>query len=446
MNARNLRMWLKPGMQVKRWLALLILGLIVLSLGLAMGAAWLYNNFNFPKKLQPYVEWLTLQHIGHPWRELLIAGFGGGVFLFTLYKLSTSLIAPVLAANKTGRNYADILMEDRFGRDEEPKLKVVAIGGGTGLSALLRGLKTQNIDLTAIVTVADDGGSTGRIRNVFNMPAPGDIRNCLVAMADDESLMSRLFHYRFDREGSELTGHAFGNLFITALTQVTGSFEQGVTESAKVLNVRGRVLPSTLENITLCAEMEDGQVVRGESALSHESDKIKEVFLEPTAPDAYRPALAAILNADLIVMGPGSLYTSVVPNLLVGGVREAIRWSRAATVYVCNVATQHGETDDMGYEAHIDQIVKYLGEDRLNYSIVNEHTPTEDEIRPEWQVAALDYDGKAVTEHGVKIIAADVVNDKNALRHDPSKLADVLIQLTQEHKTTTFPMESYESA
>ena len=445
MNARNLRMWLKPGMQVKRWLALFTIALIIISLGLAMGAAWIYNNFNFPKKLQPYVEWLTLQHIGHPWREMLIVAIGGGIFLFTLYKLSTSLIAPVLAANNTGRDYADILMEDRFGPNK-PELNVVAIGGGTGLSALLRGLKLHDINLTAIVTVADDGGSTGRIRNVFNMPAPGDIRNCLVAMADDESLMGRLFHYRFDRDGSELTGHAFGNLFITALTQVTGSFEQGVIESARVLNVRGRVLPSTLENITLCAQMEDGQVVHGESALSHESHKIKDVFLDPEAPDAYRPALAAILNADLIVLGPGSLYTSVVPNLLVGGVREAIRWSRAATVYVCNVATQHGETDDMSYDDHIEQIVKYLGEGELNYAVVNNHAPDADAIRPEWQVDPLSYTGTSNMANGVKIIAEDVVNDKNPLRHDPVKLADVLLEVAKDHKATSFPLDSYESA
>ena len=335
-------------------------------------------------------------------------------------------------------------MEDRFGK-APPELKVVAIGGGTGLSALLRGLKLHNIDLTAIVTVADDGGSTGRIRNVFNMPAPGDIRNCLVAMADDESLMGRLFHYRFDKEGSELTGHAFGNLFITALTQVTGSFEQGVIESARVLKVRGRVLPSTLENIDLCARMEDGQVVRGESALSHDADKIQEIYLEPDEPDGYRPALAAILNADLIVMGPGSLYTSVVPNLLVGGVRESIRWSRAATVYVCNVATQHGETDDMGYEDHIRQIAKYLGEAPLDYSVVNSHAPTADAIRPEWQVDAVGYDGKEQVA-GVKIIAADVVNDKNPLRHDPAKLSEVLIGLARQHKASSFPLDTYESA
>ena len=445
MNSRTLRMWLKPGMQVKRWLALFVLALIVVSLGLAMGAAWLYDNFNFPKKLQPYIEWITLQGIGHPWREILILGLGGLILAFTLYKLSTSLIAPVLAANTSGRDYADILLEDRFGT-AQPELNVVAIGGGTGLSALLRGLKLHNINLTAIVTVADDGGSTGRIRNVFNMPAPGDIRNCLVAMADDESLMGRLFHYRFDQEGSELTGHAFGNLFITALTQVTGSFEQGVTESARVLNVRGRVLPSTLENITLCAEMEDGQVVRGESALAHDSDKIKEVFLEPTAPDAYRPALAAILNADLIVMGPGSLYTSVVPNLLVGGVREAIRWSRAATAYVCNVATQHGETDHMGYEEHINQIVKYLGEGELDYSVVNSHVPGPEAIRPEWQVEPVQYDGRTKTTHGVTIVADNVVSEKNPLRHDPEKLADILLGIAREHKASSFPLDYSETA
>lgn len=445
MNSRNLRLWLKPGLQVKRWLALFVLALIVISLGLAMGAAWVYDNYNFPRKLQPYVEWITLQHVGHPWRELLIVFFGFLFFVFTLYKLSSSLITPVLEANTSGRDWADILMEDRFGR-VKPELNVVAIGGGTGLSALLRGLKLHDINLTAIVTVADDGGSTGRIRNVFNMPAPGDIRNCLVAMADDESLMGRLFHYRFDREGSELAGHAFGNLFITALTQVTGSFEQGVIESADVLKVKGRVLPSTLENITLCAQMEDGQVVRGESALSHDSDKIKEVFLEPAAPEAYQPALAAIINADLVVMGPGSLYTSVVPNLLVEGVREAIRWSRAATVYVCNVATQHGETDHMGYEEHIEQIVRYVGEGELDYSVVNSHTPSADAIRPEWQVEAVHYDGKEESASGVKILAADVVNDKNPLRHDPVKLADLLIGLAKRHKATSFPVDYSETA
>lgn len=443
MNKRNLRLWLKPGMQVKRWLVLFFVAMIVISLGLAMGAAWLYNNYNFPKKLQPYVEWLTLQHIGHPWRELIIAALGLIFFLFAFYKLSFSLITPVLAANKSGQDYAQLLHDTRFG-PAKPELRVVAIGGGTGLNALLRGLKLHNIDLTAIVTVADDGGSTGRIRDMFNMPAPGDIRNCLVAMADDESLMGRLFHYRFDQESSELSGHAFGNLFITALTQVTGSFEQGVTESARVLNVRGRVLPSTLENITLSAEMETGEIVRGESALGHSTNAIKEVFLEPNSPDGYRPALAAILNADLVVMGPGSLFTSVVPNLLVGGVREAIKWSRAATVYVCNVATQHGETDHMSYEDHVHEIVKYLGANELDFAVINLHDPPSDAIKPEWHVDPLRWDGKETTSQGIRIIAEDIVSRANPLRHDPVKLAEVLLTLGREHKSRSFPLDSSE--
>lgn len=444
MNSRTLRMWLRPGMMIKRWVALFMLATIVTSLGLAMGLAWVYEHYSFPKRIQPYVEWLTLQPISHPWREIIIVALGFIFLLGTLWKLSRSLIAPLLAADTSGRAFAEIVNEHRFG-PTKAEFNVVAIGGGTGLSALLRGLKLQNINLTAIVTVADDGGSTGRIRNVFNMPAPGDIRNCLVALADNESLMGRLFHYRFDKEGSELSGHAFGNLFITALTQVTGSFEQGVIESAKVLNVRGRVLPSTLENITLCADLVDGSTVRGESAIAHDSEAVGRIFLEPEAPDAYRPALAAILNADLIVLGPGSLYTSVLPNLVVGGIREAIEWSRGATAYVCNVATQHGETDNFGYEDHINEIVDYLGENELDFAIVNSNAAANSAIQPEWQVSAVPYDGKQAVGN-VKIVAGDVVNDRNPLRHDPVKLAEVLIDLAREHRATTLELEPVDAS
>ncbi len=304
MNSRSLRMWLRPGMQIKRWIALFMLATIIVSLGLAMGLAWIYDKYAFPQRIQPYVEWLTLQPVPQPLRGAILVLGGILVFGFAIWKLSHALISPLLAADTTGRAFSEIVNEHRFGPNK-PEFNVVAIGGGTGLSALLRGLKLHNINLTAIVTVADDGGSTGRIRNVFNIPAPGDIRNCLVALADNESLMGRLFHYRFDKEGSELTGHAFGNLFITAMTQVTGSFEQGVIEAARILNVRGRVLPSTLENVTLCAHLVDGSTMRGESAIGHDNAAVEKIYLEPDAPDAYRPALAAILNADLIVLGPG---------------------------------------------------------------------------------------------------------------------------------------------
>jgi len=440
MNARTFRMWLRPGMMIKRWVALFMIAVILTSLALAMFAAWLYVRYDFPGNVQGLVKWLTLQFIPHPYREILILVAGLGLLGYALWRLSHALISPLLELESTGRAFAEIVNEHRFGVPA-PEFNVVAIGGGTGLSALLRGLKLASVNLTAIVTVADDGGSTGRIRDVFNMPAPGDIRNCLVAMADAESTMGRLFGYRFDREGSELSGHAFGNLFITAMTQVTGSFEQAVIESARVLKVRGRVLPSTVANVTLCAVLEDGSTVRGESAIAHGGPTIRKVFLEPQRPDAYGPALAAILNADLIVLGPGSLYTSVVPNLLVDGIREAIQWSSGSTVYVCNVATQHGETDHFGYADHIREIVDYLGDGELDFALVNSNPAAATAIRPEWDVEAVAYDGATRAPGGVEIIARDVVNDRNPLRHDPAKLADVLIELARSRAGVQSPQD-----
>ncbi len=432
MNARSFRIWLRPGMRIKRWVALFMLSVILTSLALAMVAAWVYQNYAFPGGLEGIVQRLTLQFIPHPYREALL--LAGGLLLlgFSIWRLSRSLILPLMAGDQSGRDLAEIVNEHRFG-PIRPEFNVVAIGGGTGLSALLRGLKLFNINLTAIVTVADDGGSTGRIRNVFNMPAPGDIRNCLVSLADAESTMGRLFHYRFDKEGSELTGHAFGNLFITAMTQVSGSFEQAVIESARVLAVRGRVLPSTLDNVTLCAELVDGSTARGESAVAHDGPAIRRVYLEPDAPDGYQPALAAILNADLIVLGPGSLYTSVLPNLLVDGIDEAIRWSRGTTVYVCNVATQHGETDHFDVADHVQEVVRYLGDGELDYALVNSNPAPATAIRPEWQVEAIAYNGADRTA-GVEIIARDVVNDLNPLRHDPEKLARELLALARANR------------
>ncbi|CAN5833205.1 YvcK family protein [soil metagenome] len=428
MKSRTFRIWLRPGLMIKRWIALFMLAIILTSLALAMGAAWIYRNFDFPDWLEGPVQTLTLQFIPHPWREALLLA-GGLAFLgFAIWRLSMSLLAPLLAIDPSGRPFAEIVNEHRFG-PAEPEVNVVAIGGGTGLSALLRGLKLHDVDITAIVTVADDGGSTGRIRDVFNMPAPGDIRNCMVALADAESLMGQLFHYRFDQENSELKGHSFGNLFITAMTQVTGSFDQAVIESARVLNVRGRVLPSTIENVTLCADMADGSTLKGESTIAHEKPAIDRIFLEPTAPEAYTPALAAILKADLIVLGPGSLYTSVLPNLLIDGVGDAIRWSNAPTVYVCNVATQHGETDHFSYQDHIREVMAYLGDDQLDYAVVNSNPAAGEAIRPEWQVEAVAYDGAASIDDQVEIIARDVVNDRNPLRHDPEKLSLVLMEV-----------------
>ncbi|MGI8405276.1 MAG: gluconeogenesis factor YvcK family protein [Thermomicrobiales bacterium] len=441
MNSKTLKMWLRPGMKVKRWFVLFIFAMVLCSLALAMLAAWVYRHYDFPETYESTVRAATLQFIPHPYRELGLAVVGTVLLALAVWRMSTSLIAPLMAREASGRAFTEIINEHRFGITA-PGLNVVAIGGGTGLSALLRGLKLADINLTAIVTVADDGGSTGRIRSAYNIPAPGDIRNCLVALADDESAMSKLFHYRFDKEDSELAGHSFGNLFITAMTQVSGSFEHAVIESARVLNVRGRVLPSSVQNIDLCAYMADGSIERGESTISHDARRIQKIFLDPEAPEAYEPSLEAILNADLIVLGPGSLYTSVLPNLLVDGVNEAIRWSRGKTAYVCNVATQHGETDHFGYQDHIREVVAYLGEGKLDFAIVNDNPAASAAIKGETDVEVVSYDG-AKTVGDAQIIARDVVSDRNALRHDPSKLADVLLEIARrsrmESSTATRP-------
>ena len=439
MKNTTIRMWLRPGMQIKRWVALCMLAVVLTSLAIAMGLAWLYENYQVPSALQDAVRIVTLQDIPHPLRGIILLAAGVLLFAFALWKISHSLFSPLLKEITSGRSVAEIYVGDRFG-PPLPEFNVVTIGGGTGLGNLLRGLKQANINLTAIVTVADDGGSTGRIRDAFDIPAPGDIRNCLVSLAKDESTMGQLFHYRFDADGSELSGHSFGNLFITAMTKVTGSFEQAVLESARVLNIEGRVLPSTLENVTLCADRVDGSTVRGESAVGHGGPQIERIYLEPNRPKAYDPALAAILNADLIVLGPGSLFTSVIPNLLVDGVRESIRWSAGATVYVCNVATQEGETDHFDYEAHVHQIVDYLGDGELDYALLNNNRAAMSAIRPHEHVEAIVYDGAARTRDGVEIIARDVVNDQNPLRHDPIKLASELLEIGRRHRST--PMVS----
>jgi uncharacterized cofD-like protein len=265
------------------------------------------------------------------------------------------------------------------------------------------------------------------------MPAPGDVRNFIESLADNESTVGKLFNYRFDEMRSDLSGHSFGNLFITALTQMTGSFEQAIIESSRVLAVRGRVLPSTLANVALCAEMMDGSIVIGESAIAKNPVPIKRVFLSPERPDGYEPALAAIMAADLVVLGPGSLYTSILPNLLVGGIPEALRWTEAKIVYVCNVATQPGETDHFGPADHIRVVMDHLGEDVLDFALVNNNRAPAVQIKPEWRVAPVTAlsprDLQAPV--GPEIIARDVVDGGNPLRHDPEKLAGALLEIAR---------------
>lgn len=422
-------------MFVKRWAVLFFSGLVLTSLAMAMALAWVYRHYAFPQSLTNFVQTVTLQFIPHPYRELVMI-LGGAAFVGVGFvQLSRSLLAPFWDQRPAGQGLAELIHAHRFG-PTAPELNVVTIGGGTGLSTLLRGLKQQNVAITAIVTVGDDGGSSGRLRTEFNMLPPGDIRNCLVALADAEPLMGELFQYRFEAEGSPLDGHSFGNLFITAMTQVAGSFERAVVESSRVLAVRGQVFPSSLENITVCAELTDGRVVRGESQIQKERGRIKRVFLDPGHPDAYDPAIVAILSADLIVLGPGSLYTSVLPNLLVQGITHAIRCSPATKVYVCNVATQRGETDDFRVIDHVRALHEHVGEPIVDHVLVNSNLdPGTEKIKPEWKVQAVSLDGLDSLDGSVGIVLRDVVNDANPLRHDPDKLAEALVALAKEQAT-----------
>jgi uncharacterized cofD-like protein len=307
--------------------------------------------------------------------------------------------------------------------------KVVAIGGGTGLSTLLRGLKAHTPHITAVVTVADDGGSSGRLRRELGVLPPGDFRNCIAALADDEALITQLFQYRFG-QGEGLNGHSFGNLFISALAAVTGSFERAILEAGQVLAVQGRILPSTLEDVTLVADLraEEDTVppgltrVQGESAIPRAGQPIERVFLRPDRVRAYPEAVRAVLEADLIVAGPGSLFTSVLPNLLVQDFCQAVAASSAFKIYVCNVATQPGETDGFDVGQHVHALQRHVGPGLFPCVLVNNNLIASTE-QPKLQPVALSYPA----EGGYNVIESDMIDVTAPWRHDSKKLAEQIM-------------------
>ncbi len=326
------------------------------------------------------------------------------------------------------------------GSGSRPRRRLAAVGGGSGLAVLLRGLKAsvggEIEELTGIVTMSDDGGSSGRLRRELGVLPPGDVRNCLVALADDEALLSRLFQYRFPG-GQGLSGHSFGNLFLTALTGITGDFYQAVLTAETVLSVRGRILPATLGDVRLAARGRSGQWYDGESQIGRAGEPLDEMRLEPAAAPAFGPAAEALRAADLVVLGPGSLYTSILPNLLIRGIREAVRASRGRVVLLVNLMTQPGETDGMDARDHLAALERHVGSDLVDCLMVNTTEPAAERLRPYREAGSVPVavDRRALAAHRVEVVGADLLADGELIRHDPDKLAAALLALLPSRLT-----------
>jgi uncharacterized cofD-like protein len=415
--------WLAPGLGVKRWLGLVLAGITLLGVGLGILLLDIYRNTPETWWL-PVLSYASLRFLARPFRVVIFAILGLGLIGLGIWGLNRSILQPFL---RPGRQVVDQIAEYRR-KDRGPR--VVAIGGGHGLASLLRGVKEHTHNLTAVVTVADDGGSSGELRRTMGILPPGDIRNCLAALSNDEALLTQLFQYRFSGAPG-LDGHSFGNLFITALSDITGSFEEAVSESGRVLSVHGRVLPATLNNVRLVADVQLPLVinevrVEGESRIPEISGRVRRVWLEPNNAPAFPPVIQSILSADLIVIGPGSLYTSLLPNLLVPDVLAAIRVSRAVKIFVCNIATQAGETDMYSCYDHVRALEEHVGEDLFDLVVCNDNHAPELGSLSQW--VRIDERSRSDT----RIYATDLVDPEQPWRHDSLKLAQVLIDLYYE--------------
>ena len=407
--------WLLPGLEVKRWFLLIFLGSIMIVLGFMVLA-----------NVRPI--YLTLELIRKAALVLpsnfLAAIFiliGGAIFFKGWQKTTLSIMDM-----DTSKGNSSILEKLYRRRMLNKGAKIVAIGGGTGLSMLLRGIKKYTNNVTAIVTVGDDGGSSGRLREEMGVLPPGDIRNCIAALADDEDMITELFQYRF-KNGEGLEGHSFGNLFLTALCAITGDMFRAVKESSNVLNIRGVVLPATLDDMKLAAEFEDGRIIHGESNIPEVHGKIKRLFTEPEHCKALPEAITAIKEADLIILGPGSLYTSVIPNLLVDGIVEAITKSTAKKIYVCNIMTQPGETDNYSVASHVNALISHAGGKKIiDAVLVNDSLP--DNISEGYAKSGsipVRLDMENIAPIGVEVVSQKLLqeNKQGLVRHSSHRVA-----------------------
>ena len=430
------RSWLRVGMGVKRWLMILGFGALVAGAGIGSFLMALRQWQLLPLELYRI---LTLQFLPVGLRILLPLIVGGLIIFAAILRLGSNLVAPF---RRPGERVSDSLYLYTQ-RNRGPR--IVAIGGGTGMPSLLRGLVAYTSNITAIVTVADDGGSSGRLRKELGVLPPGDFRNNIAALSRDETLMTQLWQYRFggnvngnedpSADRSELQGHAFGNLLLAALTGITGSFDEALLAAGQVLAMQGRVLPSTLENVVLAADVEiEGDTglrrVTGESAIPKSGGQIRRVYLEPANVPAYPPAVQAILQADIVVMGPGSLYTSILPNLLVPDIARALQQTKAFRVYVCNLATQPGETDNYTVADHVAEMNRHVAMQNVNNRSWIDVVLANDNLS-----IAPDAGGgytifvRPVRPAHEKMVTVDLIDEQQPWRHDSQKLARAVVEL-----------------
>lgn len=418
--------WLCPGINLKRWLLLFAVGVLLCALGLA-----LFFNYQLMGKAEELLFQMTYLTTG-VYSNTLIMGLGVlfllvgfVIMIYGTRRLIASVVASVVP-DKKGSLMETIFVQRKLTRG--PAITVV--GGGTGLSTLLRGMKYITNNCTAVVTSADDGGSSGRLRKELGIIPPGDLRNCITALADQEPEMERLMQYRFKGD-SPLAGHCFGNLFIAAMAQAEGGMEAGLNATSQILKVRGRVVPSTLANIQLQAQMSDGTVVTGESVIPKMRKRIRQMRMLPPDAPASNAAVEAIMHADVLLFGPGSLYTSVIPNLLVDGIRDAVIKSKAVKIYICNVMTQPGETDGYGAYEHVHALIDHVGRRFLDYVVVNDQEITVEQLRQYNAEGSMPItpDIDKIRALGITVIPASLISKNDLVRHDPRKLARVLIAL-----------------
>ena len=400
--------WFYPGLKVKRWITTVVMGLLLILVA------------------SPIIH--SYSHVWQPLGYVFFA-IGAGALIAGTMLLIRSLFEAIYPHSQKGKGLIDIIYEQRL-LAKGPK--IVAIGGGTGLSSILEGLKEHTSNITAVVAMADEGGSSGRLREEFGILPPGDVRNCLVSLSQSPKLMRDLFQYRFE-EGAGIKGHSFGNLFITALTEVTGSFKAAVEESSKVLAITGRVLPSSLDNVRLKAEYADGTVKEGEDKIPEEGKAIRRITLIPVEAKANPEVFEAVKQADIIIFGPGSLFTSIIPNLLIQDIcREIAKRKNIMKLYICNVMTQHGETDGFTASDHLAMFLNHVSEANVVNSCLINSGRLDHKLLFKYSREGsfpVIFDREKLIKMGMTIFEAEVVSKSNYLRHDPEKTSREIMNI-----------------